>query len=162
MAERFPAAVCLGSLDALEEEVLDYKLSPPSAIPSVRREPGKPTKSAELCWQEIGRMKTCGTPRFPNCTRLAKSLPISNADTERVFSIVRKIVTDYFTEMNKSMLCALVSCNLNSNSNCYDLETPKELLKRAKVATVENNRECSNRDVYLSHVLSFIFVLSLF
>ena len=115
-----------------------------------------------VCWQEIGRMKTCGTPRFPNCTRLAKSLPISNADTQRVFSIVRKIVTDYFTEMDKSMLCALVSCNLNSNSNCYDLETPKELLKRAKVATVENNRECSNRDVYLSHVLSFIFVLSLF
>ena len=49
MAERFPAAVCQGSLDALEEEVLDYKLSPPSAIPSVCREPGKPTKSAKLC-----------------------------------------------------------------------------------------------------------------
>ena len=60
MAERFPAAVCQGSLDALEEEVSDYKLSPPSAIPSVHREPGKPTKSAELCvyWQEMGRMKT--------------------------------------------------------------------------------------------------------
>jgi len=132
MAEHFPAAVCVGSLDALEE-VLDYKPSPSSAIPSVRSEPGKPTKSAELCvcWQEIGRMKTlCGTPRFPNFTRLAKcilSLPISNADTEKVFSIVRKIVTDYRTEMDQSTLCALVSCKLNSNSNCYDLETPKEL-----------------------------------
>ena len=170
MAERFPAAVCQGSLDALEEEVSDYKLSPPSAIPSVHREPGKPTKCAELSvyWQEIGRMKTlCGTPRFPNFTPLAEcilSLPISNADTERVFSIVRKIVTDYRTEMDQSTLCALVLCKLNSNSNCYDLETPKELLKRAKVATVENTQydrikwSVTCRDVYLSHVLSFIFV----
>ena len=166
MAERFPAAVCQGSLDALEEEVLDYKLSPPSAIPSVHKEPGKPSKSAELCvyWQEIGRMKTlCGTPRFPNFTPLAEcilSLPISNADTD----IVRKIVTDYRTEMDQSTLCALVLCKLNSNSNCYDLETPKELLKRAKVATVENTQydrikwSVTCRDVYLSHVLSFIFV----
>ena len=95
-------------------------------------------------------MKTlCGTPRFPNFTRLAKcilSLPISNVDTERVFSIVRKIVTDYRTEMDQSTLCALVSCKLNSNSDCYDLEMPKELLKRAKVATVEYNRTHSMKE----------------
>ena len=84
-------------------------------------------------WQEVGRMKTLGgTARFPNFTRLAKcvlSLPVSNADTERVFSIVRNIVTDYRTEMEQSTLCALVSCKLNSSYNCFDLEIPKELLK---------------------------------
>jgi len=146
MAERFPAAVCQGSLDVLEEEVLDYKLSPPSAIPSVHKEPGKPTKSAELCvyCQEIGRMKTCGTPRL--LAKCVLSLPISNADTEMVFSIVRKIVTDYRTKKDQSTLCALVPCKLNSNSNCYDLETLKELLKRAKVATVEYNKAHSMKE----------------
>ena len=42
-------------------------------------------------WREIGRMKTL--PQFPHLTSFAKcvlSLPVSNADTERVFSNVRK------------------------------------------------------------------------
>lgn len=81
-------------------------------------------------------MKTLdGTGRFPTFTRLA----VPNADTERVFSIVKKIVTEYHTEMDQSTLCALVSCKLNSNSDCFALETPSELLKCAKGATMEYN-----------------------
>ena len=63
-------------------------------------------------WEEIGRMKTLdGRPRFPHLTSLAKcilSLPVSNADTERVFSNVRKIVTDYRTKMEQSTLCTTI------------------------------------------------------
>ena len=65
-----------------------------------------------------------GTTRFPLLTRLAKfllSLPHSNADTERVSSIVRKIITDYHTEMEPSTLCALVACKLNNDSTCFEL-----------------------------------------
>ena len=42
-----------------------------------------------------------GKDRFGNISKLAKSLlslPHSNANTERIFSIVR-IITDYHTEM---------------------------------------------------------------
>ena len=113
-------------LNNLEEEVLDYKLESPSLMPSVQKETKRPTNSTELCcyWQEVGKMKMLsGTLRFPNLTSLAKcslakcilALLVSNADTERVFSIIRKIVTDYRTEMDQSTLCALVSCKLNSN-----------------------------------------------
>ena len=49
LAERFPAAISQEAFDALEEEVLDYKLAPSSAIPPVQTERGKPTSSAELC-----------------------------------------------------------------------------------------------------------------
>ena len=76
-------------------------------------------------------------------SRLAKrvlALPVSNADTERVLSMVRKIVTDYRTELNRSTLCALLSCKLNCNSSCFNLHTPDELLSRAKHATVEYNK----------------------
>ena len=130
---------------------MDYKLTMSSQLPPVYKEKDKPTKSAELCtyWQEVGRIKTLtGTPRFPNLSRLAKclvALPRSNADTERVFSIVRKIVTDYRTEMEQSTLCALVSCKLNSNCDCLKLDTPKVLLKKAKVATMEYNRAHSSK-----------------
>ena len=125
--------------------------TPPSTLPPVTCEEGKPIKSEELCayWQQIGSMTTPdGTARFPNLSRLAKSilaLPVSNAETERVFSIVRKIVTDYRTQLDQSTLCALVSCKLNSDSRCYDLATPEGLLKQAKTATMEYNRAHSSK-----------------
>ena len=58
----------------LEEELLDYMLLPSTNLPSVDREEGKPTQSAQLCvfWQEVGKMSTVsGTARFPNLTCLA-------------------------------------------------------------------------------------------
>ena len=84
-----------------------------------------------------------GSARFPNLSQLAKcilALPVSNAETERVFSVVRKIVTDYQTQMDQSTLCALISCKLNSDSKCFELATPNELLRQAKTATMEYNR----------------------
>ena len=101
LARQFPAALSEDKFDCLEEEVLDYVLASSAVMPSVRRDDGKPTKSKELCayWQEVGNMKTLqGEYSFPCLVLLAKcllSLPVSNADTERVFSIVRKIITDY-------------------------------------------------------------------
>ena len=141
LAARFPAAVPEEACDALEEELLDYTLLPSTDLPSVEHEEGKPTQTAELCefWQQIAKMSTVsGAARFPNLTNLAKCvlvLPVANADTERIFSIVRKIVTDYRTQMEQNTLCALVSCKLNNDLKCYELETPKDLLSRACTAT---------------------------
>lgn len=92
LAARFPAAE---ACDVLEEELLDYTLLPATDLPSVEREEGKPMQAAELChfWQQIGKMSTIsGAARFPNLTSLAKcvlALPVANADTERIFSIVQ-------------------------------------------------------------------------
>ena len=128
LAARFSAALQQEAHDALEEETLDYILLPSSTLPSVvQGSEGQPIKSEEVCayWQHIGRMTTLdGAARFPNLSRLAKcvlTLPVSNAETERVFSIVRKIVTDYRTQMDQSTLCALISCKLNNDSKCFEL-----------------------------------------
>lgn len=48
LAKCFPAAVPQEAFDALEE-LLYYKLTPSSTMPSVCKETGKPTNSAELC-----------------------------------------------------------------------------------------------------------------
>ena len=72
-----------------------------------------------------------GTARFPNLTSLAEcvlALPIAIADTERVFSIVQKIITNYRNQLEQN---ALISCKLNNDNKCYELETPSELLSRA-------------------------------
>ena len=60
LARRFPAALSEDKFDDLEEELLDYVLASCASMPSVHRDEGKPTKSAELCayWQEVGNMKT--------------------------------------------------------------------------------------------------------
>ena len=66
---------------------------------------------------------------------LTKCLPVSNADTERVFSTVRKIITDYRTEseMEQDTLCALLTCKINCDCSCFELDTPMELYRAAKV-----------------------------
>ena len=134
------------SIDALNEEMLSTNWLQHHVYLYSSELNGEASSSVgvELCsnWEEIGRMKTLdGRPRFPHLTSLAKcvlSLPVSNADTERVFSNVIKIVTDYRTEMEPSTLCALLSCKLNSNVDCFELETPLDLLRNAKRATMNN------------------------
>ena len=150
-ARRFAAAVPADALDSLDEEVLHYTLAPISTLPVVRREEEKPTSGAELCkyWQAVGMMKCLDdTACFMYLSKLAKcllALPHSNADTERVFSIVRKIV-DLRTEMDQSTLCALLSGKLNNDTECYRLEPTKELLTKAKHATMEYNRAHISND----------------
>ena len=131
-AKRFSVVVPEDKFDALEAEVLDYSMAP--ELPSEPRDEGKPTNSAEL-WGNIGILKTLeGTDRFLYLVRLAKcilALPHSNADTERVFSIVRKIVTDYRTELDQSTLCAPVACKMNCDDKCFQVDIPRELLDKA-------------------------------
>lgn len=146
LARRFPVAVPEENFDALETEVLDYVLAPSGELPLVQRDAEKPTNSTELCryWHNVGVMKSLeGTDRFPNLVGLAKcllSLPHSNADTERVFSIVRKIVTDFRTR-----LCALVACKLNNDCDCFRLDPHKTLIDQAKGATMKYNKEHSTK-----------------
>ena len=83
-----------------------------------------------------------------NTNPLAKCLlvlPHSNADTERVFSIIRKTVAQYHTEMDQSTPSGLLSCKLNRNCDCYQLNTLKELLQTAKGATMEYNKAHSSQ-----------------
>ncbi len=80
---------------------------------------------------------------FSTLEKCVLSLPVSNADTERVFSHVKKILTDHRTEMDSSTLCAQLSCKLNSDVDCFELDTPVELIKTTKHATMDYNREHS-------------------
>ena len=150
LAGRFSAAVPQEALDALEEEILDYILLPPSALPSTQEE-GKPVSNEDLCayWQQIGRMTNPDSSiRFPNLSRLAKcllSLPVSNAETERVFSILRKVLTEYRTQIDQSTLCALVSFKLNCDSKCFELETLAKFLEEARTTTMNYNKAHSSK-----------------
>ena len=47
-------------------------------------------------------------------------------------------------EMEQDTQCAILSCKLNCDSECYKLETPKELLKAAKASIDYNNTHKSS------------------
>lgn len=59
LAMRFSVLVPEGKFDTLEAELLDYSMTPTAQLPSVSRDEGKPTKSAEVCqyWQKVGMLK---------------------------------------------------------------------------------------------------------
>ena len=122
-------------LPKLEDEWLDYQLSPSTDLPTYT--PGD--TRIDSFWGDMARGKTgtgqpcCGTLRVVVLPLL--SLPNSNADSKRVFSMVKKIDTDSKSNLGQDTLCALLSCKINTEDNCYKFQPSVELLKSAKSVT---------------------------
>ena len=102
LAKRFPQLDLANteSLDQLREEFIDFSLSPGDlpASEEYLAADGTMKPQAGPFWWEIGKMRTFdGQPRFKTLYKLIAgllSIPCSNADAERGFSILRKIHTD--------------------------------------------------------------------
>ena len=87
-------------------------------------------------------------PRFPLLSRFATAMltiPNSNADCERVFILFRKIQTDYTSDMDNSTLCSLQCVKINAKETCYHFQPSKALLRAAKCAAYNYNKEQPNR-----------------
>lgn len=154
LAKKFPQ---LGlstsqSLHLLKEEFNDFLLSPSELEPLVSTykvcEPSfNPYRKAEQVekpragafWWKVGQMKAFdGEPRFPLLFKLMTgllSIPSSNADSERGFSMLRKIHTDQRSNLDHSTVVSLMSLKFNCDTCCFDSKLPEELLTKAKQAT---------------------------
>ena len=70
-----------------------------------------------LFWSKVGRIKTLeGQERFGLLCKLwygLLSIPSLNADSERGFSILRKIHTDQRSNLDQSIIIALMSMKFN-------------------------------------------------
>ena len=100
LAKRFPQLdlAVSESIDSLREEFMDFTLSPADHPVVDTSATGVQKPKAGVFWIEVGQIMTLeGEPRFPSLARLMAgllSIPCSNADSERGFSILRKIHTD--------------------------------------------------------------------
>ena len=77
--------------------------------------------------------------RFPKLFYLMAgllSIPVYNTDSERGFSILRKIHTDQRSNLNQSTIIALMTLKFNSDDCCHDTQLSQELLSRCKKATL--------------------------
>ena len=83
-------------------------------------------------WNEVGRMKTFdGELRFPSLVKLMVGLlliPSSNADSERGFSMLRKIHTDQRPTLKQSTIISLMSIKFNAEECCHDSVFNEDLL----------------------------------
>ena len=146
LAQRFPQIGLAESdeLDHLREEFMDFKLSP--ADHPVMSSDAQGKCRPGVFWYEIGKIKTLdGEPRFPCLARLMAgllSIPASNADSERGFSVLRKIHTDQRPTLKQSTIISLMAIKFNSEECCHDAKFTDELLSKCKKATVMSlNRE---------------------
>jgi hypothetical protein len=130
------------SLDCLREEFLDFCLSP-SDLPTIQKYKAA-DKTEKICvgdfWNRVSKLPTVdGKPRFGTLCKLMFGLltiPCSNADSERGFSMLRKIHTDQRSNLEQSTIISLMTMKFNCDSCCYDATLDEELLKQSKRATV--------------------------
>ena len=127
-------------IEYLVEQLQGYQLSPDDDLPPVTSD----SRVDTFC-VETGRKKTfVGAVRFPLLTRVMTKLSViahSNADSECVFSMVRKIVTDSRSQLVNDTLRALLSCKINTDDPCYAFVRDKDICNVAKVATWNYVRE---------------------
>ena len=136
LAKRFPqlGLVDPESLDQLKEEFTDFKLSPEDLPPTSLYKAADLTMKPRVgrFWSEVSNIKTLdGRNRFSMLCHLIfglLSIPCSNADSERGFSILRKIHTDQRSNLDQSTIIALMSMKFNCDDCCYDINLDSDLL----------------------------------
>lgn len=126
------------SLELLAEEFTDFLLSP-GDLPTPQLYKDCDQIQKPPFWWDVGKLKTLsGEQRFPNLTKLMAgllSIPSSNADAERGFSVLRKLHADQRSNLDQSTLVSLMSVKFNCDPCCYEVKLDSELLKDCKKAT---------------------------
>ena len=102
----------------LEDDFRDYKLSPSAELP-----PFKPGETRiDSFWGDMAKSKTStGSHRFAALCSVVLPLvclPNSNADSERVFSMAKKIETECRSDLNQDTTFGILSCKLNIDHAC--------------------------------------------
>ena len=144
-------------LDLLHEEFLKYQLLNKSDIPQDVWDKATVVEDKEnryywmdVVWHYIASMKMPDSGlRFPRLSKiglLVLIIPHSNAEEERIFSMVRKNKTSFRPSLDpRGTLSSILTIKLAHTEPAHKFEPPIELLKRAKSATWEYNKEHSKK-----------------
>ena len=95
-------------------------------------------------WLKVSTMESpLGERKYHHLSNLALhllSVPASNADSERVFSLVRRIKTDFRASLFTETLSALIGCHLNKTFACCERrQLDTSLLSKAQTCTRDMN-----------------------
>ena len=130
LAQRVPQIALAepASLHNLREEYQDFLLTLKD-LPSIvqyKAANGIMRPWAGLFWNEVGKMTTLdGQARFGLLHKLKSvlvSIPVSNADSEYVFSIQRKLHIDQRANLKQDSTIALMAMNFHCEDCCLDIK----------------------------------------
>lgn len=143
-------------LTKLEEEFVDYQLLRDHDIPaSVWKDARTDNESGEdgyyrldVLWNYLSTLRSGdGYERFKRLSKIAKLvliIPHSNADEERVFSMVRKNKTPFRPNLGlETTLSSLLTVKLATDEPCHKFEPHSSVIKKAGKVTWEYNKEHS-------------------
>ena len=143
-------------LDELLEEFIDFQLLSDDDIPSTIWEKASITPDdsthaknyrLDVIWHHLSTMKAPDdTLRFNRLCMVAKLvmvIPYSNAQEERVFSMIR---TSFRPSLDpKGTLSSILTIKLASTGDAHSYEPSQEVLRKAKSATWEYNKTHSKK-----------------
>ena len=117
----------------------------------------------DTIWHFISSLKAAdGTPMFPRLSKVGKlilTIPHSNAQEERVFSMIRKNKTAFRPSLDpKGTLSSILTIKLAGSSQLQSFEPTQEVLKEAKSATWKYNKQHRSK-IILKCVLVFYALL---
>ena len=100
-------------------------------------------------WLKVNIMESpLGERKYHHLSNLALnllSIPALNADCERVFSLVRRIKTDFHASLSTETVSTLIGCHLNTTFKCCEKRKfDTALLNKAQTCTRERNQQCSS------------------
>eukprot|EP00731_Ephydatia_muelleri_P033141 Em0025g97a len=145
------------AMNYAQEEFTDYQLLMHNAIPSdvwnkaVTDEDEHTTyHRMDIVWHHLSSLKAPdGNPRFNRLSKIAKVvlvIPHSNAQEERIFSMVRKNKTCFRPNLDpKGTLSSILTVKLATKQECHQYEPTKEVQNKAKSATWEYNKQHHNQ-----------------
>ena len=110
--------------DKLREEFTEFQLTDRKDLPQ--------EDSIDQFWGLLGKDRYSELPRL---MKALLSIPHSNASSERVFSMVRKIVTENRMSLDNTTVSALLSCKINYSGPVHKYTPSKTVLRNAKSAT---------------------------
>ena len=117
----------------VEDKASDYFLSPQAELPQYQED-----TPAEIFWKDMSELKDAfGKHLFKNLCKVsfaALSIAHSNADSERCFSIMRKIQTDWRQRLSNDTMNSLLCAKFNIERDCCEYHPPSEIIKTAKSA----------------------------
>ncbi|XP_058882410.1 uncharacterized protein LOC117972348 isoform X2 [Acipenser ruthenus] len=141
--------------DKLSEEFLDYQLMEEKDIPrSIWEQAVSRVSEQEVyhrmdkVWAHMATIKSpvTGMPKLPMLSKVAQlilTLPHSNADAERVFSMIGLNKTDTRNALAlEGTLSSIMTIKMSGmEPNCFKYEPPAEVIKASKSAASSYNRE---------------------
>ena len=157
ISHRFPKVLPYDSPEEYEELIAEYhhfQLLEEIGIPSSEMKIIKPVKDIlhDCMWHYLSTLKDwIGCPRFPRLTKVAKLIlviPHSNAEEERVFSLVRKNKNCFRQNVDvDESLASIITCKLTmEEESVTKLSISDDIISTAKQATTKYNKQHSQKE----------------